>query len=162
MQLRGLLQHVLKRKGTIDQDYPLKKLGEYVVQLIEILTKPFLLRRLKNQEEFKYQTAMMKGRSSIDTVPPLASEELISYPFTTFQMRLINSISSPNEEQLLDNQSVGALSLFDVQAKKDDDSIRLSEMTCLQQVADHPKILSEVQIVNLSISLGDPAFPGSN
>jgi SNF2 family DNA or RNA helicase len=132
--------------------------------LIEILTKPFLLRRLKNFEEFKTQSAIMKEQcNNIQPLPPLPPESRISYSFNEIQTSLIQSIVGNSSTMLEQIEERGALSLFDTrvnkkQAGEDENSLDLRDYICLQQIADHPSLLLESEKLIGYLREKNPSF----
>lgn len=147
-ELKILLTIIKKNNGRIPSNYSSKKLEEYIVQMIEMLTKPFLLRRLKKEEEFIAQTAAMKARGSVIQFLSSQKEETkVSYPFSELQTTLIQQVlTHTSAEEMSEVNENGALSLFNTSAvskkeDEDEEKIGLRDYLCLQQIADHPSIM---------------------
>jgi SNF2 family DNA or RNA helicase len=116
-------------------------LEEYVVQLIEMLRKPFMLRRKKTCEEFRSQTRIMQSRgSSVQPLPPQEADIIVSYPLTSLQNELIEA-ALPKSDQNSEDSERGALSIFNANNKKED-NIDLPTYQCLQSIANHPSTLT--------------------
>ena len=141
-QLKDLLVRVEKSDGKIPESYSYQELEENVQQLIEMLVKPFMLRRIKNGEEFKTQSKIMQEKgSSVKSLPPLEPEQKVFYPFSEVQKQLIVNMTQSISEVPVEE---GALSLFNEQRSKnyeEEDQLTVRDYICLQQVADHPSIL---------------------
>jgi SNF2 family DNA or RNA helicase len=165
--LRHLLIQVRMNGGKIPAGYKLDHIEEYVIQLIEILTKPFLLRRLKTQEEFRAQTAIMQAKgSAVQSLPPLQPERRISYPLTRLQETLIQGVVGDSATDLETVTERGALSLFNANvAKKEEDeegnSLDLRDYVCLQSIANHPATLRESEKLIAYLNTKNPQFERS-
>ncbi|WP_068469371.1 DEAD/DEAH box helicase [Candidatus Protochlamydia phocaeensis] len=145
-ELRKLLLQAQNNGGKIPSHVSLKLIEEHVIQLIEILAKPFLLRRQNHFEEFKAQTAIMQSRGRpIQPLLPIEKEERISYSLSEIQLRLIQTIIDTNPQALDQATERGALSLFSSKIEKEADeaSLNLIDYLYLQQVANHPALLLE-------------------
>ena len=157
--LENFIRSVNSNHGKVSEDPTLNSLELYVIQFIEILTKPFFLRRVKKSEEFKSQTAIMQSRGShIRTLPPLKPEQKTSYSFTDIQETLVYSISGtrinvPHEKFANDN---GGLSLFNT--SKTDAPIELIDFLCLQSLANHPSLLSKSEKLMSHVKQINPDF----
>lgn len=152
-ELRTLLK-AKRAEGFVSQNYGVENLEEHLVQLIELLAKPFMLRRLKSQAEFSDQIAVMQNsHSNMSSLPSLKPEIQVLYEFTDFQTELIEAVvknKNVEEEEKLDEQ--GVLSLFQInkkQKEEDEESLDLTDFLCLSQIADHPSILSDKLISHI-------------
>ncbi len=153
-ELKKLLK-VKQQLGEVPGNYPVQNLEEHLVQLIDLLAKPFILRRLKSQAEFSEQMEVMqRSHDNMSPLPPLQPEIEVPYEFSHFQAELIDAImkdKNVEEEEKLNEQ--GVLSLFQTSTKKkteDDEAFDMTDFLCLRQIADHPSILSDKLITRIA------------
>lgn len=153
-ELKTLLK-VKQQEGKVPDNYQAQNLEEHLVQLIDLLAKPFMLRRLKSQTEFSEQMEVMqRTHANMSSLPPLQPEKGVPYKFSDLQTELVEAImqdKNMEEEEKLNEQ--GVLSLFQMtttKKKKDDEEVfDMTDFLCLRQIADHPSILSETLITRI-------------
>jgi SNF2 family DNA or RNA helicase len=159
--LSELMEHIKRNKGKITQNYSLTSFCKQLQEIINITTKPFMLRRTKDDNEFKRQTALShnfsKGASNVKPPPGKNLDVVVEYQPTAQQRNLILDVCAAAKLNLEDYDAPGSsagLSLFRANDKAAELKLKLPDVMTIMQVVDHPSILSEKTIVNV----GNPEF----
>lgn len=158
-RLKELLSVVNNSGGKIPDGYSYRELEKNTRWLIDMLIKPFLLRRVKCDSEVHEQTGVMQAlRGTLETLPPLEDEIRVSYPFTDLQQSFIAHMQARGSSDDEIAATAGAMSLFANSTKVDEGGMAMRDFACLQMVASHPSILACSEKLMQYIETIQPAF----